>query len=226
MPPVASLKSEILDVVERALPETGLSEEDFNRLERLAALISERSVYPEPIRTPERVEGRWETLFAHFGVRHSAGKPRVHLSTLKQQSFNRFPALPIRVTRILQEVAVEGQAYNNVIEIATPDGAATGYMVVRGRYSEHADGDPRRFGVEFYQVEIHPGPGVSDDALRSALGLKPAADLIRPLKAAKLHSDVIYLDDEIRINRGGLGGLYVLRRLSEPGVSIALTSAR
>ena len=40
------------------------------------------------------------------------------------------------------------------------------------------------------------------------------------MKPPKLSSDVIYLDDALRINVGSLGGLYLLRRSDEPAISI------
>jgi hypothetical protein len=54
------------------------------------------NVYAAPLDTLDKVVGRWDTDFAHFGGKHSAGKPKVHDSDLKLQSFNRFPAAPIR----------------------------------------------------------------------------------------------------------------------------------
>lgn len=222
MSTLESLKGELLRLIDSAEPEVGLSEEAFARLDELVTQMSALSVYPEPIRTPERVEGRWETTFAHFGGRHSAAKTRVHMSTLRVQSFNRFPALPIRVTRIFQEVAVADSAYNNLIALEAPDGSASGHLIVRGRYREDPDHDPKRFAIEFHHTDLMPAPAVTPEALRAALGIEAGAPLSHALKAAKLYSDIVYLDDEIRINRGGLGGLYVLRRVNEPGLSIPL----
>jgi len=222
MSSLESLKSELMQLVESAEPEVGLSEAAFARLDELVNAISALSPYPEPIRTPERVEGRWETLFAHFGGRHSAARTRVHMSTLRVQSFNRFPALPIRVTRIYQEIAVAGSAYNNLIALESPDAVASAHLIVRGRYAEDPGHDPKRFAIEFHQTDLEPAGEISADALRRALGIEPGAPLRHPLRAAKLYSDIVYLDDALRINRGGLGGLYVLRRLDEPGLSIPL----
>ncbi len=225
MIPVQTLKANLLDLMEKADPEGGLSTDDFARLDELVTLVSAQTPYPEPIRTPRCVEGRWETVFAHFGGRRSAGKPRVHMSDLRAQTFNRFPAVPVRVVRICQEVVREGAVYNNVVTVETPDGATRAQLIVRGRYAEDPDGDPRRFDIEFYQTEIQTPAGMSEEALRLAFGLESNAPLLHSLKAAKLFSDVVYVDEELRINRGGLGGLYVLRRLREPGVSVAFDPA-
>ena len=63
--------------------------------------------------------------------------------------------------------------------------------------------------------------GVSGEALRVQFGLEPDAPLRRELKPPKLHSDVVYCDDDMRINHGSMGGVYVLRRLATPGQSVS-----
>lgn len=197
----------------------GFSDEAFARLQALVTEIRAESPVPAPMLALDRVEGRWETVFAHFGARHSAGKTRVHDSDLKVQSFNRFPAAPVKVTRICQEIARAGCAYNNVIDFLTPNGAARGVMVVRGVFRGD-DANPQRFVVDFVRVELHPVAGTSELQLREGLGFTAVEPLLVDLKPPRLHSDVVYLDDDMRINIGSFGGLYLLRRSPEPPFSI------
>lgn len=218
----AELKRELLAHVEAvAAGGAAYSDEEFARLERLVAAIRPLSPLPEPINTPARVQGRWATAFAHFGARHSAGKLEVHDSNLKIQSFNQFPPAPIRVQRICQEIASGPQAYNNVIDFTTPDGQASGMIIVRGRYRGDA-AEPQRFGVDFYRIEIAPTHGTTEVQLRAGLGFVPEQRLAAERKPPKLYSDVVYLDEDMRINLGSLGGMYLLRRLNERGVSVAV----
>ena len=63
---------------------------------------------------------------------------------------------------------------------------------MHGRYGPD-QGNPKRYMVEFYRVAFRPIP---------------------------FHSDIVYLDDDLRINYGKLGGFYVLERLNEPGHSV------
>lgn len=198
------------------------SEQSFARLGELVAALQPQTRVPAPVDAPEAITGRWETLFAHFGARHSAGKPKVHDSTLKVHSFNRFPPSPIRVLRLCQEIDAATQAYNNVVDFSAPgpDGSAVrGIIIVHGRYRSE-DADRQRFDVDFERIELRPGEGADETSLRAAIGFGPADPLIADLKPPRLHSNVIYLDDTYRINVGSLGGLYVLRRSSEPPVSI------
>lgn len=216
----ATVKDDLLALLDSQDANGGFSDEGFRRLGELVEAIRAESPYPEPMRSLDKVEGRWEATFAHFGVKHSAGKTRVHDSTLAMQSWNRFPASPIRVLRICQEISRQGNAYNNVIDFTSPDGGVEGTIVVRGVFRGE-DGNAQRFVVDFVRLEILPRGATSGAALRAGLGLAPDEPLVADMKPPKLSSDVIYLDDALRINVGSLGGLYLLRRSVEPAISTA-----
>jgi hypothetical protein len=212
-------KDRLLAFIDQHDAPGGYSEEAFAELGRMVEVLKLLSPLPSPMDALERVEGRWDTLFAHFGARHSAGKPGIHDSNLKVQSFNCFPPVPIRVERICQEISRAGSAYNNVIDFLTADGHTRGVIVIRGCFRE----DPRnrqRFGVDFQRVELLPGTGSATPQLRTALGFDDGQSLVVELKPPRLHSDVVYLDEDLRINVGSLGGLYVLRRSAAAPVSI------
>jgi hypothetical protein len=228
----------------------GLSEQAFADLSQLAQQLRAVSAVPDPIVQQQRVQGRWETLFAHFGARHSAGKTRVHDSDLRTHTFSQFRPVPVRITRLCQEITAVGHAgttggasgtvgasatggasatvaasaaggaYNNVVSFEALDAAFSGHIVIRGRFRPDPDGNLQRFMVAFERAELHPAGPADEVALRERLGLAADAPLARDFKSPKLHSDVIYLDDDTRLNAGGYGGLYVLRRLAEPGISV------
>lgn len=195
------------------------SDEAFEELGRLVAAARAENVYPAPLDVLEKVYGRWDTAFAHFGGKHSAGKSKIQDSDLKLQSFNRFPAVPVRVTRICQEIAATGNAYNNVVDFTCQDGATRGVIIVHGRFRPDDD-NRQRFHVEFVAVELRAAAGFDTLQLRSALGFDAEQSLKVDLKPPRLHSDVVYLDDDMRINIGGMGGLYLMRRSLDAPVSI------
>ncbi len=215
-----TIKDDLLALLDSQDASGGFSDDGFRRLGELVEAIRAESPYPEPMLTLDKVEGRWEATFAHFGVKHSAAKTRIHDSTLAMQSWNRFPAAPIRVLRICQEISRQGNAYNNVIDFTTPDDAADGTLIVRGVFRGEM-GNAQRFVVDFVRLEIRPRGTTTEPALRTALGLPADLPLAIDMKPPKLSSDVVYLDDRLRINVGSLGGLYLLRRSDDPAVSIA-----
>jgi hypothetical protein len=207
------VRAALLAHLDTAGPSGGLSEQGFTRLGELVTALSALTAYPRPAERPDVLAGRWVTVFAHFGARHSAGKPRLHESNLKIHSFNKFPELPIAVLAMHQEVAADGSRYDNVVSIAAPAGGARGEVVTYGRWVVDAI-NPLRLNIEFYRVELRPVERADAVALRSSLGAAPDLVLSAQLKVSKLHSDVVYLDDELRINIGIQGGLYVLSKLS------------
>ena len=197
----------------------GYSEEAFAELGRLVEALKPLTPIPAPMDAQERVEGRWETLFAHFGARHSAFKAKVHESNLKIQSFNLLPPTPVRIERICQEISRTGAAYNNVIDFVAMDGHTRGLIIMHGRYREEPD-NRQRFAVDFHRIELRPAAGVGEVELRRALGLPADLPLIHDLTPPRLHSDVVYLDDDLRINIGSFGGLYVLRRSTDSAATL------
>ena len=207
------VRAALLAHLDTASPDGGLSEQGFARLAELVTELRALSAYPRPAERPQVLAGRWVTVFAHFGARHSAGKPRVHESNLRIHSFNKFPELPIAVLAMHQEVAADGSQYDNIVSIAAPAGGARGEVVTRGRWAVDAL-NPQRLNIEFHRVELRPLAGVDAAALHSSLGAAPDLVPSAELKVSKLYSDVVYLDDELRINIGIQGGLYVLSKLS------------
>ena len=81
--------------------------------------------------------------------------------------------------------------------------------------------NPQRYIVDFYAIELVPPADVDAQTLRQQFGLPIDAPLRREMKPPKLHSDVVYCDDDTRINFGSMGGVYVMRRLSTPGKSVS-----
>jgi hypothetical protein len=191
------------------------------RLDVLIEAIQPLSPISDPAHQLPSVVGSWSNLYARFGVGHSKGKSHREESTLSLQTFRVFPDVAIRVVEILQEIDLEPKTYHNVVLFETLAGAP-GLVIIHGRY-EPDDEDARRFRVVFYAAEVRPRDGLDEAGLRAALGLDPDALLRREFKPAKLYSDVVYLDEQIRINIGGMGGVYVLARRAEPAIS--LTSA-
>lgn len=214
-----SAKADLLAALEGMNDMGGVSEDGFAEMNaRVDALLPFTPV-PNPAENAQLVEGPWENVFAHFGAAHSAGKTRVHDSSLKIHSFSNFPDIPIRVTQMRQEIDQETKDYNNVVSFTVRDGTVKAVIIVFGRYAP-VEAEPLRFNVGFYRVELRSEDGRSDAELREALGLEADAPLIRDFKPPRLHSDVVYVDEDLRINKGNFGGLYILRRLDAAGQSI------
>lgn len=220
MTDIAALKADLRAAIDDCREDGTYEDAAFDRIHTLIGELVPHTPTPRPIDKQDFVESCWGSHFAQFGPKHTAGKPIKHVTSLKLQSFARFPDTPVQVHDIDQEIRVEGKHYNNVVDITTPDGAHSATIIVWGRYAIDPE-TPQRYAVEFYAVELIGPEGTADDDLRDQFGLEEGSPLYRELKPPKLHSDVVYCDDDMRINFGSMGGVYVMNRLNKPGKSVA-----
>ncbi|WP_194743401.1 PAP/fibrillin family protein [Thermaurantiacus tibetensis] len=168
-----------------AATEAGFAEggRDVERIAELAAALEALNPTPEPARAAALLRGRWELLWSSFGLQREA--------TLARLSFNLLPKEPIRVERLFQDVDPDSGLYDNGVTYRDAAGRE-GLCVTLGRF---APADGTRLDVAFTHVQASGhGRAVIDNA-----------------KIPPLWSDVVYLDDDFRLNRGSFGSLYVLR---------------
>jgi len=215
-----AIKNSLRAAIDRCQPDGTYDDATFEEVHALIKQLVTHTPTPRPIDQQDYVAGAWGSHFAQFGPKHTAGKPIKHETSMKLQSFAKFPDIPIKVNDIDQEIRVEDRHYNNVVDVMTPDEQHHATIIVWGRY-DISEETPQRYEVEFYAVELVPPEGVSAEELRRQFGLEPGYELRRELKPPKLHSDVVYCDDDMRINFGNMGGVYVLRRLDTPGKSVS-----
>ncbi len=214
------LKAELLELVEKTRGGFDSGEPSAPRIQELIDEIAAHSLYPAPADRPDKMDGRWRSLFASFGAAHSQGLGVRHASDLKIQGFNNLPSAEIEVTHIYQEVDSATGSYNNVVEFEPKGGGPEGRVIVFGTFSGD-DENRRRFHVAFSSVKAAPAVnGTSMDVFREALGLDAEAVLEAEFKPPRLHSDVVYLDDDLRINLGSMGGAYVTVKVDGPLTSV------
>lgn len=222
MPDLVTIKQDLNLTIDASRPDGTYDDETFDRIHDLIKQLVPHTPTPSPLDKQEFVQSAWGSRFAQFGPKHTAGKPISHDTSLKLQSFARFPNLPIKIHAIAQEIRVADNHYNNVTDISTPDGKHHATLIVWGRYRIEPDA-PQRYIVDFYAAEIRPPANVSEEALRAQFGLEPDAPLRRDIKPPKLYSDVVYCDEDMRINFGSMGGVYVMNRLASDGKSVSFT---
>ena len=218
MPNAYELKRKLREAIAGAAADGTYDEASLARVHGAVAALEPHSPIPEPAREEARVAGPWGSLFTQWGPAHTAGKPTEHDTTLATLSFNSFPKAPARLLSVEQEIHAGEKAYNNVHVVRAPD-ASEALFVIRGTYELRPE-EPQRYHVAFTAAELS---GAAEERLRGAFGLAADAPLTVAIKPPKLHSDVTYCDDELRINRGSLGGLYVMERLSHEGRSVSFS---
>jgi hypothetical protein len=218
---IAARKAAVLDLIDAAGTDGSFDEEPFEQLMEALKSLCAITPTPRPLDRQEFVAGPWRTLFASFGPRHTAGKTLVHETLLSYQSFNKFPKVPVRVIQLEQEIHAGTHEYNNIAYLESLDGSARASVITRGSYSD-TDENRQRYLVSFHRVELVSDDGRDDEALRAAFGLPEDHPLAVDLKG-DFHSDVAFCDDDMRVNYGSVGGVYVLERLHHDGRSVDFT---
>ncbi|MEM7703961.1 MAG: PAP/fibrillin family protein [Pseudomonadota bacterium] len=214
-----AVKQQIFDFLDQ-MDETVLcSEEEKDQLKAWCDELCTHTAVPEPINNQAAASGVWRSRFASFAVKHSENQPMYHPSDLARQSFNNLPKVPVQVVDLVQEIDEATKAYNNVVHVTSPAGDAKGIVVMFGRY-EGAEENPQRYAVSFYRVGFFCNDDRSDEAFREAFGIDADRSLDVEFRPPSLHSDIVYLDDDARINYGKLGGFYVLSRDPRPFYSL------
>ncbi len=224
MPQRKDLKKKILDFLAQTDPSVLISKPDKDQLRYMIDELVPHTLVPEPGKDQGKAAGVWVSLFASFGAKHSDEQPQHHTTKLSFLSFGNLPGATVHVTEVHQEIDADSKAYNNVIYVDNEDHSAKAVLVVHGEYSVDEE-NPQRYSVAFSGVSLHGADGQPDDELRRQFGLEPDTPLNKQFKPPALHSDIVYLDEDLRINFGALKGFYVLLRAERPAFSLALSAA-
>lgn len=202
---LTELKHNIRDLV--AQSGTLKKETEAELGEKIAALALElEAANPtqDPTARTDLFDGRWKLLFSTFNLERKA--------SLAKLSFGKLPDANVIIGDVFQEVSsAHGQLYDNVVEFEDASGQK-GLKVMHGYYTIH---DGQRLDVVFDHVFIAPRDDRSMSQFRAGLGLPQDALIsVAIARTPPMHSSIIYLDDDMRINRGVYGGVYVLEKVA------------
>lgn len=170
------------------------------QIETLAESLEVLNPTVEPTSFMELVQGRWQLLYSTFGLERE--------TTLQRLSFGKLPNVKVNVTGMFQEVYLDGQQYINLIEFI--GSGVKGVAAVTGRYTVE---DSKRLNIDFYETSVKSASNDLDvSAFRSCLGIDSQSALESKLDFSGW-SDIIYLDENLRLMRGNAQNLYVLLRI-------------
>jgi len=217
----APLKEKFWTTVNHLVETREMTNVAAEQIRELVTEMQEINAVPDPMNQQSRVQGHWVGKFSHYGSAHSRGIILPAESTLKIHTFGNMPAVKVIHIDGSQEIKESDKSYNNVSRLENEAGAMQANCIVYGRY--HADEEnPQRFHVRFYKYALEGMNGESDEALREAFGLDADTPISGEYKPPRLHSDVVFLDEDTRVNYGNNGGVYVLKlEPDHPGVSVS-----
>jgi hypothetical protein len=201
----AALKAELIAEATRSGVLRKATDEELGaRITELALELEKLNPTPDPTSRPDLYVGRWKTLFSTFNLEKE--------TTLARLSFGKLASGPITVGELYQEVGPEGEGaiYDNVVTFTDAAGKP-GAKVMKGKFTIE---DGHKLGVVFYEVFAIPQDGRAIETFKADCGIE--AEVQKTIeKTPPLHSSIIYLDEDLRLNRGVYGGVYVLQK--EPG---------
>ena len=178
-----------------------LPAETCQEIEQLVTAIEAINPHLSPLLyTPQLLNGAW----------------LLNYSTAREiRSLDKLP-LGLKVGRIYQIIDVASQSFLNQAFVRHPLGLAAGYVKVTARFDiakpEGSLLPDKRINVEFLQRTI---------AVQRLLGIKtPNLDPAKvvPAKAPEGRVpflEITYIDDDLRIGRGGEGSLFVLSKADQ-----------
>jgi hypothetical protein len=201
--PVEALKREIKALAAQSGTLKKDTEEELGKqIAALAGELEKANPTPAPTSRADLFDGRWKLLYSTFNLERD--------TDLVKLSFGKLPSAKVSVGDIFQEVmSTRDRLYDNVVDLVDASGKPA-RKVMYGQYTLH---DTHRIDVVFYSVFVAPRDRRSFDQFRRDLGVAPDASISTAIeRTPPLHSSMIFLDEEMRINRGSYGGVYVLQK--------------
>lgn len=227
----AKLRDELLSIISTHKEGFASGSPESKRIDELIDLLSPLTPYPRALDHAAVFGGRWEgnyySIGRLIGGSGAAGQGVGVVTSLKVFSMGRLPDVPSQFLGTGLEVDPETGAYNFFSNLAVGEKMVPSFQVMYGTYQQREE-NPDRFFVEFTRVAIYPADLDMDLREYCALtGIESPAHLFADMNPTpKLWSHVAYMEDEMRIQLGQLGGHYVLFKTDKPMLSLTHPAAR
>lgn len=220
-----ALRAELLDIISTHKEGFASGTPESERIDALIDEIAPLTKYPDPMSHPEVFRGHWSGDYYNMGKlvggsgAHNQG---VGVTTsLKVWSMGRLPDIPSQFLGSGLEIDPETGAYNFFSHFAIGEKKIPSYHFAFASFrtkEEQLD----RFFVDFDSFKIVPADhdmSIEDFVEETGLGsMDNVAAEMNP--KPKLWSQVAYMDDEMRIQLGQLGGHYIMFKTDLPMYSI------
>jgi hypothetical protein len=198
---------------------------ESQRINTLIDELAPLSRYPDALNHPEIFRGHWAADYHSIG-RLVGGKDAQDEGvgvtvSLKVFSMGRLPDIPSTFLGNGLEIDPETGDYNFVAQFLLGEKRVPSFHFSFAKY-RRSEESLKRFFVDFCGFKVVPADSaMSMDEFAREIGVADASLLSAELNPrTKLWSDVAYMDDEIRIQLGQLGGHYVMARTDRPMYSI------
>lgn len=223
-----ALRAELLDLTETHKEGFASGTPEAKRIDQLIDELAKLTPYPNAMDYPDIWRGQWVGTYHNIGGlvggKDTKDQGIGYTTSLKAYSMGRLPDIPAQFDGNVLEIEPETGAYNFYAWMKLGDAQVPTKHYTLGWYKRGED--PDRFYVEFDKFLIRP----EDEAMSladfaKAIGVDGPEQLQAEMSPrAKLYSTIVYMDDDIRIQLGQLGGHYIMRRTGEPMVTMVLAA--
>ncbi len=219
------LRSELLDIIKTRKEGFASGTPESQRINELIDELTPLTPYPGALNHPDVFCGHWAGDYWSMGKLvggSGATDQGVGVTTsLKVFSMGRLPDVPAQFLGSSLEIDPPSGAYNFYARYLIGEAAVDSHHFTYGRFEKREENEDRFF-VEFDKFEIAPADdSMSLEEYCAATGIDSPDDLSATLKPSpKLWSHVAYMDDEMRIQLGQMGGHYIMFRTDRPMYSI------
>ncbi|MBT4741188.1 MAG: hypothetical protein HN793_02485 [Rhodospirillaceae bacterium] len=220
-----ALKSELLDLIETHKEGFASGTPESQRINALIDEMVEETPYPSALNHTDVFKGHWAGNYYNFGRLvggDGAQDQGVGVSaSLNVFSMGRLPDVPATFVSSGLEIDPDAGQYNFYTRLKVGEAQIDTHHFTYGRYIKK-DENLDRFFVEFDSFEIMAmDPDMSAEDYCKAIGIDSPEELTATLSPSpKLYSHVAYMDDDMRIQLGQLGGHYIMFRTDQPMYSV------
>jgi len=220
-----ALRRELLDLIANHKEGFASGTPESQRIDALIDELLPLSPYANALDHPEVFRGHWAAEYHNIGKLVGGAAAQNQgvgvTASLKVFSMGRLPDIPARFLGNGLEIDPATGAYNFVAHFELGEKRVPTYHFSLARYQRREE-NLRRFFVEFEGFKVVPmDSSMSMERFAAEIGVSDPALLSHDLHPrTKLWSDVAYMDDDLRIQLGQLGGHYVMRRTDLPMYSI------
>lgn len=220
-----ALRGELLAIIETHKEGFASATPESKRIDALIDELAPLTPYPQAIDHPEVYRGHWAGVYHNIGKLVGGAEAKDQgvgvTASLKVFSMGRLPDIPARFLGNGLEIDPPTGAYNFVAQFELGERRVPSHHFSFAAYRRREE-NLDRFFVDFGGFSVVPvDPAMSMQEFAAAIGVDDPALLSHQMTPRpKLWSQVAYMDDDLRIQLGQLGGHYVMRRTALPMYSI------
>jgi hypothetical protein len=211
--PQGSLKSELLHLVAPTQFGYASTPELDKKIGQIIEELEGSTATPRPFEDLAPLCRSWRLVYSNLPGMYAKLLPFTQVSRgigLDVLSFFALPQLPVQLEGVHQVVRADGTY--SLIQEFTAEETLQGQLAVRGSFTVDKK-RPNRLRVEFNQLGLTYAADAADlTKWNIALGVEPQTTkrCINFAKPMSNWSDVSYLDQDLRVARAGLGGMYLM----------------